>query len=97
MSPLLAQSGHAELQCACPLLGVKRTCSHVCPKRIWCPKRRLIYRTRGVSEFSALKRNEKPQCVLGDQDTPGLPSSGAHATLHSRCTLSRLRSNSATS
>ena len=30
----------------------------------------------GVSEFSALKRNEKPQCVLGDQDTPGLPSSG---------------------
>ena len=38
------------------------------PKRKWCPKRRLIYRTRqhgGVSEFSALKRNEKPQCVLG--------------------------------
>jgi hypothetical protein len=27
-----------------------------------------------VSEFSDLKRNEKPQRVLGDQDTPGLPS-----------------------
>ena len=25
MSPLLAQSGHAELHCTCPLLGVKRT------------------------------------------------------------------------
>ena len=23
--PLLAQSGHAELHCTCPLLGVKRT------------------------------------------------------------------------
>ena len=35
----------------------------------------LPRRTRqhgGVSEFSALKRNERPQCVLGDQDTPGV-------------------------
>ena len=24
MSPLLAQSGHIELRCTCPLLGVKR-------------------------------------------------------------------------
>ena len=24
--PLLAQSGHTELHCTCPLSGVKRTC-----------------------------------------------------------------------
>jgi hypothetical protein len=26
MSPLMAQSGHTELHCKCPLLGVKQTC-----------------------------------------------------------------------
>src|SRR5260221_8246932 len=26
LRPLLAQSGHAELHCTCPLSGVKRTC-----------------------------------------------------------------------
>ena len=40
--PLLAQSGHTELRCTCPLLGVKRTwavalqMSAFDPKRTFC-------------------------------------------------------------
>ena len=37
---------------------------------------RQIRLTGLVPEFSDLKRNEKPQRVLGDHDTPRLPSSG---------------------
>ena len=37
--PLLAQSGHAELHCTCPLLGVKRTCPFALHMSAYDPKR----------------------------------------------------------
>ena len=37
--PLLAQSGHAELHCTCPLSGVKRTCRFALQMSAFDPKR----------------------------------------------------------
>ena len=37
--PLLALSGHAELHCTCPLLGVKRTCRFALQMSAYDPKR----------------------------------------------------------
>ena len=36
--PLLAQSGHTELHCTCPLLGVKRTSHGHVPMSAFDPK-----------------------------------------------------------
>jgi len=49
-----------------------------------------------AAEFSGVECNEKPQRAPGDGNAPGLLSSGWHATKHSRCTPSRLRSDCAT-
>ena len=40
-SPLLAQSGHAELHCTCPLLGVKRTSQRHRKMSAYDPKQTL--------------------------------------------------------
>ena len=37
--PLLAQSGHTELHCTCPLLGVKRTWAGAVQMSAFDPKR----------------------------------------------------------